>query len=116
VPVRGDRDRLEQVLTNLLSNAMKFGAGKPVEIRVERQGSLARLSVSDRGIGIDLASHPRLFERFERGVAAGHYGGLGLGLYTCRKIMDAHQGTIRVHSRPGRGATFIVELPALGPG
>ena len=113
VPVRGDRGRLEQVLANLLSNAMKFGAGRPVEIRVERQGPLARLSVSDHGIGIDLASHPRLFERFERGVPASHYGGLGLGLYICRQIVEAHQGTIRVDSRPGQGATFTVELPAL---
>ena len=114
VKVRGDRGRLEQVLSNLLSNAMKFGAGRPVEIRVERQGSRALLSVSDRGIGIDLSNHPRLFERFERGVSARHYGGLGLGLYICRQIIDAHQGTIQVHSRPGQGATFTVELPALG--
>jgi predicted ATPase/signal transduction histidine kinase len=113
VQVRGDRSRLEQVLLNLLSNAMKFGAGRPVEIRVERQGSLARLSVADRGIGLDLASHPRLFQRFERGVPASHYGGLGLGLYICRQIVDAHQGTIRVASRPGHGATFTVELPAV---
>jgi signal transduction histidine kinase len=115
VQVRGDRGRLEQVLSNLLANAMKFGAGRPVEIRVERQGSRALLSVTDHGIGIDLASHPRLFERFERGVSARHYGGLGLGLYICRQIIDAHQGTIRVHSRPGQGATFTVELPALDP-
>jgi signal transduction histidine kinase len=114
VQVRGDRGRLEQVLSNLLSNAMKFGAGRPVKVQVEGQGALARLSVSDRGIGIDLASHPHLFERFERGVSAHHYGGLGLGLYISRQIIDAHQGTIRVDSRPGQGTTFTVELPALG--
>ena len=114
VQVRGDRGRLEQVLSNLLSNAMKFGAGRPVKVQVERQGALARLSVSDRGIGIDLASHPHLFERFERGVSAHHYGGLGLGLYISRQIIDAHQGTIQVDSRPGQGTTFTVELPALG--
>ena len=113
LPVRGDRGRLEQVLSNLLSNAMKFGAGLPVQIRVERHDSLARISVSDNGIGIDLDKFPRLFERFERGVSASHYGGLGLGLYICRQIIDAHEGTMRVQSLPGEGATFTVELPAL---
>jgi hypothetical protein len=68
VSVHGDRGRLEQVLSNLLSNAMKFGAGRPVEIRLEHHGSVARLSVSDHGIGIDLASFPHLFGRFERGA------------------------------------------------
>ena len=113
VSVRGDRGRLEQVLSNLLSNAMKFGAGRPVEIRLERHGSVARLSVSDHGIGIDLASFPHLFQRFERGGPVTHYGGLGLGLYICRQIIDAHHGTIRAHSRPDQGATFTVELPVL---
>jgi predicted ATPase/signal transduction histidine kinase len=111
IPVRADRGRLEQILSNLLSNAMKFGAHRPVEVRVEPHGPVARLSVSDHGIGIDLASHPRLFERFERAVSATHYGGLGLGLYICRQIVDAHAGTIQVQSRPGQGATFTVELP-----
>jgi predicted ATPase/signal transduction histidine kinase/tRNA A-37 threonylcarbamoyl transferase component Bud32 len=103
--------RLEQVVLNLLSNASKFGKGKPIEVRVERRGGIASLSVTDHGIGIHPAHQQRIFERFERGVSATHYGGLGLGLYVCRGLIQAHGGTIRVESQPDQGATFIVELP-----
>ncbi len=117
-PVTGcwDRSRLDQVITNLLSNAMKFGRGKPVEIALGTAGHCASLGIRDHGIGISPEFQPRLFGRFERGVSAEHYGGLGLGLYICRRIVEAHGGSIRVESQLGAGATFTVELPRAGPG
>jgi signal transduction histidine kinase len=113
-PVTGswDRSRLDQVITNLLSNAVKFGAGKPIEISVGTTADgLARLAIRDHGIGISPEFQPRLFGRFERGVSADHYGGLGLGLYISRRIVEAHGGLVRVESQPGAGATFTVDLP-----
>lgn len=112
---RWDRSRLDQIVTNLLANAIKFGAGKPIEIFVGEEGGTARLSVRDHGIGIDPARQERIFDRFERGVSDRHYGGLGLGLYISRRIAQAHGGSIRVQSAPGAGATFTVELPGAGP-
>jgi signal transduction histidine kinase len=112
-PVTGrwDRSRLDQVVTNLLSNAHKFGAGKPIEIALGGEGGAAWVRVRDHGIGVDPARQPFIFERFERAVPTKHYGGLGLGLYISRRIVEAHGGSIRVESRPGDGATFTVELP-----
>ncbi|HEX3695789.1 MAG TPA: PAS domain S-box protein [Polyangia bacterium] len=109
-----DRLRLEQVLTNLLANAIKFGAGKPIDVVVSVEGPLARLSVADRGIGIPREQQKRIFERFERGVSSRHFGGFGLGLWISKQIIDAHEGTIRVDSRPGQGAMFAFEIP-FGP-
>ncbi len=113
---RWDRSRVDQVVTNLLSNAIKFGAGKPIEILFDAQGGTARLSVRDQGIGIDQAQQARIFDRFARAVSPDNYGGLGLGLYISRHIVEAHGGTIRVESRPGSGSSFIVELPCGEPG
>ncbi|XXX82648.1 ATP-binding sensor histidine kinase [Sorangium sp. So ce134] len=110
-----DRARIDQIVTNLLANAMKFGAGKPVEIVVSEEAGTARLAVMDQGIGIDPARQEQIFERFGRAVSDRHYGGLGLGLYISRRIADAHGGSIRVRSAPGAGATFLVELPCAGP-
>ena len=113
-PVTGcwDALRLEQILDNLLSNALKYGAGKPVQVRVRMgEDGHARLSVRDRGIGIEPAQQRRIFERFERAVSERHYGGLGLGLYVTRSLVESMGGTIQVESRPGEGATFVVELP-----
>jgi signal transduction histidine kinase len=112
-PVLGtwDRARMDQVVTNLLLNAIKYGGGKPIEISVTAEGDKAELVVADRGIGIDPSRQPHIFERFERGVSAQHYGGLGLGLYICRQIVVAHGGSIRVESELGVGSAFIVELP-----
>jgi predicted ATPase/signal transduction histidine kinase len=117
LPVFGwwDRSQIEQVLTNLLSNAIKFGPGKQIEISVGREREIARLVVRDHGIGIDPAAQSRLFQRFGRAVSERHYGGLGLGLYICRRIIEAHDGSIRVLSQPGEGATFTVELPCMRP-
>jgi signal transduction histidine kinase len=112
---RWDPSRLEQVVTNLVTNAAKFGAGKPIEIRIERAGESARLSVTDHGIGIDPARLPHVFDRFERAVPSSSYGGLGLGLYIARSIVAAHGGTITIESRLGAGSTFTVNLPCAEP-
>jgi len=106
-----DRMRVEQIVTNLLSNAMKYGAGRPIEIGVDGDDRRARLSVKDRGIGIPPEHQARIFQRFERAVSKSDYGGFGLGLWIVRQIVDAHGGVIRVTSQPGRGSTFEVELP-----
>jgi signal transduction histidine kinase len=115
VPGRWDRLRLEQVITNLISNAIRYGAGRPIHARVELDGGLARLVVRDEGIGISLEAQERIFGKFERAVSDRHYGGLGLGLYITRSIVEALGGSIRVASRPDKGATFTVELPRSGP-
>jgi len=114
-PVCGvwDKLRLEQVLTNLLGNATKYGAGGPIEIKVERSGELAVLQVRDHGIGIEPDKVGRIFDRFERAVSSRSYGGLGLGLYIARQIIESHGGSIRVASTMGTGSTFTIELPVL---
>ncbi|MDC3962774.1 AAA family ATPase [Polyangium jinanense] len=108
---RWDRFRVEQVLVNLLTNAIKYGMGKPITVGVRRVGPRAELWVEDRGIGIPKDDQARIFERFERAVSSHSVGGLGLGLFIARQIVEAHGGTIRVRSEPGHGATFTVELP-----
>ncbi len=112
---RWDRLRLEQVITNLLSNAVKYGAGKPVHMRVEPEGEKARLTVWDEGIGIEPRLLARIFEKFERAVSERHYGGLGLGLYISRQIVEALGGSISVESEINQGARFTVRLPLRGP-
>jgi signal transduction histidine kinase len=106
-----DRLRLEQVLVNLLSNAAKYGAGRPVLVTVEAEGPLARLAVRDEGIGVAPEEQERIFERFERSASVQHFKGLGLGLWITRRIVEAHGGCIRLESQPGQGSTFTVELP-----
>ncbi len=114
-PVEGfwDPFRLEQVITNLLSNAIKYGAGRPVEVVVapDPASDVVRLSVRDQGIGIAPEDLGRIFERFGRAVAPESYGGLGLGLFITRQIVEAHGGQVVVTSQPGAGSTFTVELP-----
>jgi PAS domain S-box-containing protein len=106
-----DRHRLEQVTSSLVSNALKYGPGRPVTLKVDRARDRARLSVRDEGIGIPPGSLQSIFEKFTRAVSTRHYGGLGLGLFITRQIVEAHHGTLRAESQPGQGATFIVELP-----
>ncbi|WP_368667072.1 PAS domain-containing sensor histidine kinase [Myxococcus sp. AB056] len=106
-----DRLRLEQVLQNLLSNAIKYGRGRPIEVRVGADASRAWLSVKDQGMGIPPEGRARLFQRFERLASERHYGGLGLGLWIVKQIVDAMEGRILVESVPGQGSTFTVELP-----
>ncbi|WP_073568033.1 PAS domain-containing sensor histidine kinase [Archangium sp. Cb G35] len=110
-----DRLRVDQVVSNLLSNAIKYGPGRPVEVDLQRLGKSARLVVRDHGIGISAQDQERIFQRFERAVSIQHYGGFGLGLWISRQIVDNLGGSIAVHSEPGLGSTFIVELPLSGP-
>ena len=106
-----DPMRLEQVVDNLISNAIKYGAGKPVEVRLRDRGERVVLQVRDHGIGIEAADQTRVFERFERAVPTRQFSGFGLGLWIARRVVEAHGGTISVSSEPGAGATFTVELP-----
>ena len=112
--VVGDHDRLVQLLDNLVSNALKFtGANGTVEVRADATDRVAVLSVSDTGPGIAPEDVPHLFERFYRGERAvtASKPGAGLGLAIVSEIAAAHDGTIRVETTPGRGSTFVVELP-----
>ncbi len=106
-----DRFRLDQVVVNLLTNAIKYAPGTEIEVSVHADETTATLVVRDAGPGIPAESQGRLFERFERGSNAQNIAGLGLGLFITRKIVEGHHGTIRVESVPGDGASFIVELP-----
>lgn len=112
-PVHGawDRDKIDHVVTNVLVNAIRFGAGHPIEVTLELGEREARLTVVDHGIGIVAADLPRVFQRFERDSSRSH-GGLGLGLFVARGIVDAHGGRIWAASAGvGTGASVVVELP-----
>jgi signal transduction histidine kinase len=114
VPGEWDPTRLDQVLTNLISNALKYSSHGPIEVTVEADnaGRSAVLSVRDHGVGIPKEQQARLFEPFVRGDSA-HYSasGAGLGLYITRQIVEGHDGSITLDSNPGEGATFTVRLP-----
>ena len=111
-----DEFRIEQVLTNLLTNALRYGGGKPVEMVVRQLGNTAQVSVRDQGIGIAPEDQARIFEQFERtDDSRKHAAGLGLGLFITRKIVDLHGGRIGVESAPGEGSRFTVELPLQAP-
>lgn len=111
--LRLDPARIEQILNNLVSNAIKYSpAGGEVLVRVERQTEHVIISVSDRGLGISPEEQPRLFEPFRRaGSSASGIPGMGLGLFVCRRIAEAHGGRIELESEPGNGSTFRVLLP-----
>ncbi|GIL17865.1 MAG: hypothetical protein BroJett040_16160 [Oligoflexia bacterium] len=106
-----DPSRIEQVVANLLTNAIRYGNGKPVTLSLSKGENMASLQVIDQGIGISSADQKRIFARFERAVPEGKHGGLGLGLYITKSIVEAHGGTIRVDSQVGQGTTFTVDLP-----
>ncbi|WP_343626912.1 hybrid sensor histidine kinase/response regulator [Roseateles puraquae] len=111
-----DDSRISQVLVNLLSNALRYGEGRPVTVEVGATADgQARLAVTDQGRGISAHDQARIFEQFERGAAAGNSPGLGLGLFISRHFVRAHGGDIRLCSEPGRGACFEVLLPMSGP-
>jgi signal transduction histidine kinase len=105
-----DAHALRMVFTNLLSNALKYGAGRPVCVRVFREGSLAVLSVRDQGIGIDAESQTRVFELFERAVPDDSIQGYGLGLWITRQLVEEMGGRILISSETGSGSTFRVEF------
>lgn len=113
-PVAGrwDRTRVDGVVTHLVSNALKYGQGRPVDLEVECvAGELARLVVRDQGIGIPAGQQAQLFQRFGRAVPLRHYGGFGLGLWFSRQVVEAHGGRIHLESAAGEGTTVTVELP-----
>jgi signal transduction histidine kinase len=108
-----DRGRIEQVLTNLISNAIKYGAGNGITLATHAEGDQVFVSVRDQGIGIAKADQERIFQAFERVESVHRVGGLGLGLYIGRQIVTAHGGSLRVSSEPGCGSTFVLELPRI---
>jgi signal transduction histidine kinase len=112
--VQADAERIGQVLRNLLGNAGKYTPpGTPITLRAERRGNRARIEVVDRGSGIAAEDEERIFEKFGRGrtIASVAAGGMGLGLYLSRRIVQAHGGELRVEQTPGGGATFWFTLP-----
>jgi signal transduction histidine kinase len=106
-----DAARIDQVVTNLISNALKYGAGRPVEVSVRVEASQAVVVVRDHGIGIPEDEQSKIFGPFARVLAATHHEGLGLGLWIAQQIVQASGGRIKVDSRPEQGSTFTVELP-----
>ena len=110
IHVSWDRFRIEQVIVNLLTNAIKYGAGAAIEIAAKEEDGVVLLSVRDHGIGIAEVDQRRVFGRFERAVSGTHFGGLGLGLYIVTQILEAHGGCIELQSRTGEGSTFTVKL------
>lgn len=106
-----DRFRLEQVVTNLLTNAMKYGNNNPILMKVLDEGRQVKIIVSDQGRGIADVDMERIFEQFERAITYHEVSGLGLGLYITRQIVEAHKGVIHVKSELGKGTSFIVTLP-----
>lgn len=109
VPGHWDRLRIEQVLVNLVTNAVKYGGPGLIDVTLSATDDTAHIEVRDHGRGIPLDQQPRIFERFFRGSRDA--AGLGLGLFITRQIVEAHGGTISVTSRPGAGACFGVEIP-----
>jgi signal transduction histidine kinase len=99
------------MLTNLLTNAARYGARRPIEVRLRKLHGQAVLSVRDHGGGVAPADRERIFGKFERAVSRNEVSGLGLGLFIVREIMHSHGGLIRVEGEKGEGATFIAELP-----
>jgi hypothetical protein len=106
-----DQIRIEQIIDNLLVNVIKYAPGQPVRVSLGRAAGVATLVVDDRGPGIAEDKQQTIFERFERGDASNSAGGLGLGLFIVKELVDGQGGSIRVQSRLGEGARFIVELP-----
>jgi hypothetical protein len=105
-----DKIRVEQVLTNLLGNAIKYAAGTPIKLNVFDDAGTAVIEVRDRGPGLPPEGN-QLFERFERAASMRNYGGLGLGLYLVQQIAEAHGGSVAAMNAPEGGARFLVRLP-----
>lgn len=112
-PILGtwDKMRLEQVVGNLLSNAMRYGAGKPIDVHATSTDEFAELTVRDHGIGIPAEKQAAIFARFERAVSQREYRGVGLGLWIVREVVSAMDGEVTLESRPDEGATFRVRIP-----
>lgn len=112
-PVIGhwDRVRIDQVVTNLVINALKFGLGRPIELSISASGGWATLEVSDHGLGVRASQREAIFRPFERAVPVRHYGGLGLGLFIVRTIVTRYGGTVHVAPRDDGGSCFVVRIP-----
>ncbi len=106
-----DEFRIEQVVVNLLNNALRYGRKKPIEVTLASHAEQAVITVRDYGVGISGHDQQRIFEAFERGLDNQVPGGLGLGLYIAKQLIEAHRGEIKVSSRLGEGALFSVSLP-----
>lgn len=106
-----DAKQFEAVLTNLLTNAIKYGKGEAIEIYLSGDQSTVKLEIQDKGIGIGANEQERIFDRFERAASHTHFGGLGLGLYICNSIVKGHGGSIHVESQEGIGSKFLIEFP-----
>jgi signal transduction histidine kinase len=112
-PVDGwwDEFRIEQVMVNLLTNALRYGGGKPVEVGLSATAEGAHIEVRDRGIGISAGDQGRICQQFERAGGGRSADGLGLGLFITQQLVEAHGGRIGVVSEPGMGAVFRLDLP-----
>jgi signal transduction histidine kinase len=113
IRVRLDRVHVDQVVQNLISNAIKYGRKMPIDVSLSEEGGRARFTVKDQGLGIAPEHQLRIFQRFERAVSSRHYGGFGLGLWIVRQIVEACEGEILLDSAPDQGSTFTVNLPCV---
>jgi signal transduction histidine kinase len=112
-PVVGswDKLRVEQAISNLVGNAIKYGRGNPISVTVANSNGTGKFIIEDNGIGIPKTLQEKIFTRFGRAVETHEYEGLGVGLYITKQIVHAHQGELHVRSREGSGSTFTIELP-----
>ncbi len=107
-----DKVRIEQAITNLVSNAIKYGEGRPIEIKIFKKGNQGKFIIKDHGIGIPAAQQKVIFDLFKRASGPGEYKkGLGVGLFITSQIVKIHGGKIKVSSTPAKGTTFTLELP-----
>lgn len=106
-----DKMRIEQVLTNLLTNALRYGEGKPITVHIQKYENKVQLSVKDQGVGIEKKHHQKIFDRFERASMSNEAQGLGLGLFIVKELVAVHGGRIWLESEIGKGSSFFVELP-----
>jgi PAS domain S-box-containing protein len=106
-----DVGRIEQIFTNLIANAVKYGEGQPIDVEVSEGADFVQVAIIDRGRGIAPEDQARIFQRFERLVSHRQFGGFGLGLWIVRQLVESHKGRIEVHSQPEQGSTFLVTLP-----
>lgn len=110
-----DQLMIEQIIVNVFTNAIKYGAGKPIDITLSKAAGKAKLLVRDYGIGITEENYNKIFEKFARVGSIRHFGGLGLGLYISKEYASAHNGSIQVKSALNNGSTFTIELPLEAP-
>lgn len=106
-----DRERIEQVVNNLLNNALRYAKGKPVAVNLKKINNNVQIEVKDSGPGIAKEDFKSIFEKFERKIDANEVSGLGLGLFIVKEIVQAHHGEIWVESELGKGSSFFINLP-----